>query len=493
VVNSNGMLTSNLIKKDVLLVFPGKFHAPDPQIPLALLHVASSLQGEGYPVRILDMRLEDYRNTTLGNPLFVGITCMSGQQIHYGLEFARKVREEKPVCPIVWGGVHPSLLPEQTAASKFVDVVVRGEGELVVPELANKLSAGQPLADVRGLTFKDEGSIKSTAEADLIDLDNIPIELPYDLLKLEGYTTLQSGRFHLQTSRGCPHRCGFCYNSDFNKRKWRGKNAQRVIKEIEFILHKFPKVKIIDPIDDNFFVDEQRVKDICQGIISKSIKIKWRANCRFDYFSTYDRDFVTLLEKAGCIELDFGGESGSARLQEFVCKDVTAKQMMQSVENLRKWAPSIEPYVSWLSGLPNETYEDMLKTFDLMDTLNQINPRTQHYGIFMYTPFPSPMLESLESGFQPPQSLEEWGNVEVFHFQPPWHSKAYVNKLQAISAVTRYAFYPKSRIDEHGLSFKLGYGVMNRIARYRWKHRYFGFPVELKLANALARRLRGFL
>jgi hypothetical protein len=103
------------------------------------------------------------------------------------------------------------------------------------------------------------------------------------------------------------------------------------------------------------------------------------------------------------------------------------------------------------------------------------------------------MLESLESGFQPPRSLEEWGNIEVFHFQPPWHSKAYVNKLQAISAVTRYAFYPKSRIDEHGLIFKLGYSVMNRIARYRWRHRYFGFPIELKIANALTRRLRGFL
>ena len=252
-------------------------------------------------------------------------------------------------------------------------------------------------------------------------------------------------------------------------------------------------MKIIDPIDDNFFVDEQRVKDICQGIISNKIKIKWRANCRFDYLSTYDRDFVSLLEKAGCMELDFGGESGSERLQEFVCKDITAEQMLQSVSNLRKWAPSIEPYVSWLSGLPNETYEDMLKTFELMDRMNEANPLTQHYGIFMYTPFPSPMLESLGTEFQPPQSLEDWGNIEVFHFQPPWHSKAYVQKLQAISAVTRYAFYPQSRIDEHGLGFKLGYGVMNRIARYRWRHRYFGFPVELKLANGLARRLRGFL
>jgi anaerobic magnesium-protoporphyrin IX monomethyl ester cyclase len=482
-----------LSRNDILLVFPGKYRAPNPQVPLALIYIASSLQFEGYKVRILDMRLEDFKTIAIGTPLFVGITCMSGQQIHYGLEFARRVRSENPSCPIVWGGVHPTLLPEQTVASKFVDIVVRGEGELVVPKLANKLATGETFSDVKGLTFKSEGTIKNTGEADLIDLDDIPVELPYDLLKLEKYTTLQTGRFHIQTSRGCPHRCGFCYNSDFNKRKWRGKSARRVLEEIEYVLHKFPYVKIIDPIDDNFFVDEQRVKDICNGIISRNIKIKWRANCRFDYLSTYDRNFVSLLEKAGCIELDFGGESGSEQLQESVCKDVTTEQMLQAVGNLRKWAPSIEPYVSWLSGLPNETYNDILKTFDLMDKMKEINPQTQCYNIFLYTPFPSPMLESLGNEFHPPRSLEDWGNIEVFHFQPPWHSKAYVKKLQAISAVTRYAFYPKSRIDEHGLGFKLGYGVMNRIARYRWRHRYFGFPVELRLANGLTRRLRGFL
>ncbi len=221
-------------QKDILLVFPGKYRAPDPQVPLALIYIASSLQREGHQVRILDMRLDDFKTIDIGNPLFVGITCMSGQQIRYGLEFARRIRSENPSCPIVWGGVHPTLLPEQTATSKFVDIVVRGEGELVIPKLANKLAAGETFADVRGLTFKSEGLIKSTGEADLIDLDDIPIDLPYDLLKLEKYSTLQSGRFHIQTSRGCPHRCGFCYNTDFNKRNWRGKSALRVLDEIEY-------------------------------------------------------------------------------------------------------------------------------------------------------------------------------------------------------------------------------------------------------------------
>ena len=477
----------------VVLVFPGRFRAPDPQVPLQLLHVAAALQRAGYRVRVVDMRLRDYRSVDVGDPVFVGVTCMSGPQIRYGLEFARKVRAGNPRVPIVWGGVHPTLLPEQTAESALVDVVVRGEGELVVGPLADALACGEPLDGVRGLTFADDGVLRATADADLIDLDTIPIELPYDLLELDRYPTLQAGRAHLQTSRGCPSRCGFCYNSGFNKRRWRGKSAARVVDEMQYLLERFPWVRIIDPVDDNLFVDRQRVADMCTTMLDRGVHVAWRANCRFDYLARYDREFVGLLERAGCRELDFGGESGSQRMQQFVCKDVTADEIVQSVANLRAFAPSIDPFVSWLSGLPGETYADMEQTFDLMDEMGRVNPLTQHYGIFLYTPFPSPLLESLPPGFRPPQSLAEWGEIEVFHFEPPWHTRAYVERLRAISAVTRYAFYPRSRIDEHGPAFKAAYRVLNGAARYRWRRRAFGHPVELQLANLAAQRLRGFL
>ncbi|MDD1762959.1 MAG: cobalamin-dependent protein, partial [Methanothrix sp.] len=114
--------------RDVLLVFPGRQRAPDPQVPLQLLHVASALGRAGYRPRIADLRLGDFHTLPLGDPVFVGITAMSGPQIRYGLEFAGRIRAERPTTPIVWGGVHPSLLPEQTAADAHVDVVVRGEG-----------------------------------------------------------------------------------------------------------------------------------------------------------------------------------------------------------------------------------------------------------------------------------------------------------------------------------------------------------------------------
>ena len=488
-------------RSEVLLVFPGRYRAPDPQVPLQLLHVASTLRQVGYKPRIVDLRLQDYRSLDIGEPLFVGLTCMSGPQIRYGLEFARKMRAEHPRVPLVWGGIHPTLLPEQAAAHECVDVVVRGESELIVAALADRLAAGDPLGGredepldaVRGVTYADDGAITSTPDGGLIDLDTIPVELPYDLLHLDKYATLQAGRVHMQTSRGCPHRCGFCYNTDFNGRKWRGKSPARVVDEMEALLRRFPHVKIIDPVDDNFFVDRKRAEAICNEILSRGIKVAWRANCRFDYLAKYDRDFVRLLERAGCMELDFGGESGSVAMQDFVCKDISAEEMLTSVAHLHEWAPSIDPFVSWLSGLPGETYHDMTQTFDLMDAMGRANPRTQHYGIFLYTPFPSPLLESLPPEFRPPQSLDEWGEIEVFHFEPPWHTRQYVEKLRTISAVTRYAFYPESRIDEHGPAFRAGYRLMNRAARYRWEHRYFGFPVELRLANEVAKRMRGFL
>jgi radical SAM superfamily enzyme YgiQ (UPF0313 family) len=221
--------------------------------------------------------------------------------------------------------------------------------------------------------------------------------------------------------------------------------------------------------------------------------VQWRANCRFDYVATYDKSFIELLEKAGCVELDFGGETGSNSLQQIICKDVTADEMLQSVKKLQRWAPNIEPYVSWMIGLPEETDHDLAETFNLMDRLHEVNSKTQHYNIFVYTPFPSTIMKYLPSKFMPPQSLEEWGSIDVFHFNPPWHSKAQIEKLHTISAVTRLAFYSESRIREFNLAFKTVYSILNRMEKYRWRHRNFGFPIELKIIDAVAKKFKGFL
>jgi hypothetical protein len=102
-------------------------------------------------------------------------------------------------------------------------------------------------------------------------------------------------------------------------------------------------------------------------------------------------------------------------------------------------------------------------------------------------------MQHLPPEYVPPQSLEEWGSIDVFQFSPPWHSKKRIEKLHTVSAVARCTFYPQSRIKNRSLAFKFAYGIMNRVARYRWRRRYFGFPVELKIADAVAKKVKGFL
>ena len=112
-----------------------------------------------------------------------------------------------------------------------------------------------------------------------------------------------------------------------------------------------------------------------------------------------------------------------------------------------------------------ETDADLEETFDLMDRMCEINPKMQHFGIFLYTPFPSPILNELPAEFKPPTSLPEWGKIDVFQFKPPWHSKKQVEKLRTISAVARYKFYPKGRINERSLSFKISLRSCESVGR----------------------------
>ena len=433
--------------------------------------------------------------------MFVGITAMSGPQIRYGLEFADRVRAERPGTPIVWGGVHPTLLPEQTAADPRVDVVVRGEGERVVGPLADALAAGEPLDAVAGITFSAGGgngsgpTVRSTPDAALVDLDAIPVELPYDLLPLPLYSTLQAGRVHLQTSRGCPSRCGFCYNTAFNKRRWRGKSPERVVDEMEWLLRRFPRDE--DPRPGRRQLLRRPQARRRPSASSSSAAASSSAGAPTAASTTWRSTTPSscgLVERAGCMELDFGGESGSARMQDVVCKEVSAEEILTV---RRQPAPlgAVHRPVRLLAERPAR--RDLRRHGEDVRPHGRDGARQPAHAALRDLPLhavPEPAARrACRRSSAPPQSLAEWGEIEVFHFLPPWHTREYVEKLRSISAVTRWAFYPQSRIDEHGLAFKAAYGAMCGAARLRWRHRAFGFPVELRLANAAAQRLRGFL
>lgn len=176
--------------KRILLIYPGGKNIGDISMPLPLLLLAKPLIDNGYEVRALDSRVEDYKKLNYEDFLYAGISTLSSNQLSYALEISRYIRRKFPELPLIWGGPHPTLVPEQTAKSKLVDLVVRGEGEETLLELTEKIEKGENWESVKGITFKKEDKIISNPPRKFLDIDNVT-HLPYHLLKPDAYPKLK--------------------------------------------------------------------------------------------------------------------------------------------------------------------------------------------------------------------------------------------------------------------------------------------------------------
>lgn len=492
------------MKNKILLVCPGGFGSIFPEIPLSLLYVSWALKKKNFDIEILDARIDDYNEIKDNDYLFVGITSMTGQMIKEGLKIAKYIKRLNEDIPIVWGGVHVSLLTEQSLKNPYVDIVVRGEGELTIQELAYNLQNKLELSRVNGIAYKIGNKIIHNPDRKFMDLDDIDIELPYDLFKMDKYVMLE---IPVHTSRGCPYRCGFCYNTVFNKRRWRFKSAERVLDEIEYLVKKFNCNKISFVWEDEFFISISRIKKICKGLIRRGLNVEWNSFCRFNSLQKVDNEFLEIIEKSGCNLLAFGGESGSQRLlDDIIKKDITVDQMIKTTEYLSH--TDITQVVSFMSGVPTETYDDLNETFNLIDKLSKINPNIYFNGVFLYTPYPGTQLFEYvveEYGYEFPDSLEEWSEYGIYRdVGIKWHNPGYVKKCKTISILTRFPFWKdkfllkdissvigSSRFNKFPLN--IAYYLLAKIAIFRWKNKIFIAPVELNITEKILLKLRGFV
>jgi radical SAM superfamily enzyme YgiQ (UPF0313 family) len=470
---------------DVVLVFPrtGSMDVKGIliEIPQSVLFLASCLIKEGFSVKIIDQRVEDNWKEILKKEApgakIIGISSMTGKQIHYGLEMARFVRKISK-AKIVWGGIHPSIMPEQTAKHSLVDAVCIGEGEEAIIEMLRK-----DWKDVKGLCFKDKetGKLVRTEERKFLDMNKIP-ELAFHLLKMENYFIPFVGvkALHLHTSRGCPHRCAFCYNLIFNKSKWRAMDAKKVSGIIKEVVGKF-KVGGIVFADDNFFVDLKRVEDIFKDLDKKNIQIRWKANVRIDCIDRMSEEFLTFLEEHGLDTLDIGVESGSDATLKNIQKDITAEQIYRVNKKLA--SRNIWIRYSFMMGMPNETESDRAETMKMIVTLTQQNKKAMIGNVAIFSPYPGCKMfnDVIQRGYLPPKSLEEWGNFSYTTTKLPFIDRKLSKKLENISHMSR--FVDGRSVRRYLVKRPVMWNMANfysKIVRYRWKKGFFTFMPELE-------------
>lgn len=490
--------------KDVYLIYPCN-HPRWPLLPNAVLALMNPLIKSGFSPKIVDTAVDHYEAFDYQDAICVGISVLTDPSILKGIEVARYIRNRYPQIPIIWGGHHATILPDQTIRSPFVDVVCRNEGEITFPELVKRLSAHQAIEEVLGITWKNsDGKVIHNPDQKLIDMDSIDL-YPYHLLDLRKYPVIHE-RFSYQSSRGCPCRCRFC-SFDVLKR-WRPKSPPRMVDELQWITEAFHP-NDIEMADDNFFVNRKRVETFCEEVINRGLSFRWSANCRFDYFSEYEDDFIELLKKSGCYLLCFGGESGSDQVLDYLDKKLNRQQILESVRRAKKHHIQIQ--LSFMCGFPQETREDVCATLSLMDEIRRIYSAVEINGFFVYTPYPgSALFEEVQRlGFSAPKTLEEWGrfdpNLEHSTRTTPWLLKKTRQSLEAIGAMVRFEFLlnkyqgmsslqKKAWFFNSTLVLKL-FDLFNLFFRasyrFRWKKKWFHFPLEWKAWTYLRDRFLG--
>ncbi|MBN1654677.1 MAG: B12-binding domain-containing radical SAM protein [Deltaproteobacteria bacterium] len=444
------------------------------KLPLSLLCVSRYLV-DCYDVTIIDQRLDKNWRKTLKreldlNPVCVGTTCLTGEQIKFALQISQHVKSISNI-PMVWGGIHASIMPEQTVANPNIDIVVQGEGEISFFELVEALARGESIETIAGVWYKRHGEIFHTAPRDFADLNSFP-PVPYELVDINAYSPLIS----LETSRGCPFRCRYCYNTNFNRGTWRSLSAENVVKELRRIKDKYGFTDFLF-IDDNFFVNIERVRSILEAIERESLCTSWGSSgMRIDTVERVDYTFFELLKRTGCISVEVGIESCSDKVLKIINKGLTKERILRLN---REFARSkIEMACNFMVGFPGEEIEDLKETARAIVTMAEDNPYMKVTFVSIYQPYPGTALysECLKLGLKEAKSLEEWIDRN-WESVANWRSKELNDLLNSINS-TGYGLRHNRKTAPRGVAFEVVAALARQVSIFRFKHFFFRFMVE---------------
>ncbi len=481
------------MKNKILLIYP-KFHKVDfdaKSYPLGILTIGTLLKEQGYQVKLIDFLIESNPLDILKKELDEDVLCaglsVMTPQIPHALKISQLIKDFDKNIPIIWGGIHPTLFPEQVIANPLIDFLIKSEGELSFPKLLKFFQGKGNLENITGLVYKKNNQIFQNQGRELIDLNDLPI-LSYGLLSPK---TLKFDSVILNTSRGCPYRCTFCVNTALDNRRWRFQKPDKVLEELDYIINKlgYKKLKFQE---DNFFVNQERVSEILEGIKQKGLKFRWVTNCRVDYFrDDYINDqFLEKLKESGCYKLMFGAESGSQRVLDFLKKDITISQIIKSAKLCQRYG--IRANYSFMTALPTETKAERIKTLKLIDKLLAIGQSIEIISPQPYRPYPGDELAQKceKMGYKFPDRLEDWpkvvaksldsssSNLEDF----PWVKSPSQIRLQRVCSIIVTS---RKKIGDYLKKYPLYLSPLiipfYLFEKLRWKLKFFSLPFEYSL------------
>jgi len=346
----------------------------EPPIPLGILSLAAALEEAGHAVTVLDFTpgLANGELPADGSlypliarsihdkhPDVIGFSSMCSS-FHLALRMAEAAKREMPEIPVIFGGPQASVADRDILESfPFVDMVLRGEAEQTLPQLIDEISSGSEACNTEGLTWRAATArIRRNPDPKLLpDLDALPMPA-FHLLPSGARKTLT-----LEGGRGCPFSCSFCSTSTYWRRRFRMKSVERLIREIR-TLHRTHGAEFFSILHDMFTANSKRVRAFCDALKAEALPVHWGCSARID---CVDEALLEEMSAAGCTAVFYGIETGSARMQAEIGKKLPIEKVESTIEaSLRL---GIEPTVSFMTGFPTESREDLEQTLRLVEKL----------------------------------------------------------------------------------------------------------------------------
>lgn len=389
----------------------------------ALTIFAGLFHKEGIPYNCIDAKLDDmkFQDVVLrmeeklngGQPTILGITNSNTTLIQYDMDFINKLKNIYPEVPLVIGGPHVSALPEQTLQEcKNIDIVCRFEGTETILELYDYYASRsnvKSLADIKGIVYKDKagGTVTVNPIRDKQKMDTLALGRP----RWEDFS--KGDTYYVFSAMGCPYQCSYCFN--VTNRRFSVKPIDYVIEELDLLISRNGMKHFVFS-DATFAVNKRHTKELLERMITEGIsdKVTWDCMTRVDIF---DEELVSLMKRAGCVNVALGLESGSDKVLERAHKKTNTEQIQKAVKILKKYGIVCKCFL--IFGHIGETKEDMKETIKLTV---KINPDEIVVGVM--TPWPGTEVYNL--------ALKKEEGLELithdYKLYDKWFGKAMINK-----------------------------------------------------------------
>jgi anaerobic magnesium-protoporphyrin IX monomethyl ester cyclase len=376
--------------------------------PFGVAYVAASLAEIGIRSVLHDDNLREFTDEQMrglfrrhkGELRAVGLTSVS-TTLRQLERVARLAKDELPDVPVLVGGPHARLLPEEIISIPGVDVVFTTEAELTIREYAR----GTPLDAIGGVWFrKDSKIVRTPPGPTLDDLDQVPFPA-YDLFNIAEYHATKGiakrrPASYVITSRGCPYDCGFCSSKALNPtrgKRVRFRSPENVLDEVEWVM-KAHGVRELFFSDDMFTGNTQHFVGICEGIIKRRLDLLWTCMTHVRHVNPQK---LRLMKAAGCHQLCFGVESGDPDIQKAINKNLDLNLVRKAARMAQE--AGLDVRCSFMFGNQGETRQTMQNTIDFATSLD-----VEFAAFNIAAPYPGTRLRqwAIEQGYLANPSYE---------------------------------------------------------------------------------------